>query len=539
MNSPAAKWAKKYEWPTTYNDIGPLFLAKASKLAKPNAWVSMIQPANAVLFNWARTAVRLREKLFTSFHIAEVTNLSALRFVLFSNAVKGPCIVTYQNRTPSTDDIIVYICPKASRTSEDPFRVIIEPNDISEIPQSQALRHPHIWTALAWGGWRDVELIHRLPRASSIGALKRNNIVATREGIIRGNRRKTLRSLVGKRILNTKDFAPKVFLTLDASTLPVNDDPCVDGAASTDFTAFQVPQLVIKQSWRAGPGRFRAAIVRSSQTDEGILCSDSYVSVHALNQDTELLETACLIFNSSFATYYQLLTSGQFAAFVPKPIEGELRQVPLPKSRPGVLEGLSDYAELDERVCDLFNLMPADRVLINDLFTFTLPDFKGDADSPGRQPTPRRSGKDPDLRAYAEQFMRVLHAGFGSDKGLRATIFQESTRDTLPVRLMGIHMHWPEREHAIELELIESSRLLERLMGLYRDIMRPDDSAPGFVFERQARLYTEHRTPSRIIPSIMMVKPDQRRHWTRSQGMRDADEVVAEILKMKWFGESR
>jgi len=31
-----------------------------------------------------------------------------------------------------------------------------------------------------------------------------------------------------------------------------------------------------------------------------------------------------------------------------------------------------------------------------------------------------------------------------------------------------------------------------------------------------------------------LVKPDQRRQWTRSMAMRDADEVAAEIVQAKW-----
>lgn len=537
-DSPPKQWAKTNKWPTTINDIGPLFIAKAARLAKPGAWVSMIQPSGTLLFNPSNTAVAPRRRLFESVCITEITNLSALRFVLFNSAVGGACTVTLRNCKPSPDDIVVYICPKETKTSDDEFRVVIEPNDINEISQRDVLRHPHIWTSLAWGGWRDVELITKLGPKSNLSELKRRDVAATREGIIRGNRKKTLPHLAHRKILNTADLPSDVFLTLPARVLPNNDDVELDGAASTDFSAFELPQLIIKQSWLAGLGRFRAVIVEAPKNELGVLCSDSYVSVHVPHENEELLHAACLVFNSSFATYFQLLTSGRFATYRPAPLESELRQVPLPEPRPGMLDGLGSFEDVDQRVYELFGFKPAERTLIEDLFEFTLPDFKGDANSPGRLPTSRRPGQDPDLRAYSEQFMRVLRAGFGSDKEPRATIFQESGKDKLPVRLLAIHLHWPQQSKVVQVETTESAELLERLTKLYREIMRPNPEAAGFVFERHARLYVEHSTAHGPVPTVFMIKPDQRRHWTRSQALRDADEVVAEILRMRWSEEA-
>lgn len=536
-DSPARQWATKHDWPTTYNDIGPLFLAKASKLAKPNAWVSMIQPANVLLFNRSETANALRATLFEQLHVSEVTNLSALRFVLFNNAVGPACSFTFQNRNPTPDDFVVYVCPKATKTSDDEFRVVIEPNDINEISQQDVLRHPHIWTALAWGGWRDVEMLEALSQLPCLETLKHKKMIDTIEGVIRGDRTTTFAEIDGRKILASGDFPEGCWLYLDAAPLPINRDLQTHKFTSKNLAPFELPQLIIKQSWLKGPGRFRAAMVRSTTEIGGIVCSDSYVSVHASPENEYLLHATCLVFNSSFATYYQLLTSGRFASFIPMPLESELRQVPLPTPRSGLLDNIKTNDDIDQRVHELFGFKPAERTLIEDLFEFTLPDFKGDADSPGRQQTPRRPGQDPDLRGYAEQFMRVLRAGFGPDKEPRATIFQEASQDKLPVRLLAIHLHWPQQTKPILVETMESATLLERLTKLYREMMRPDPDAAGIVFERHARLYAEHPTSEGRVPTVFLIKPDQRRHWTRSQALRDADEVAAEIVKMSWFKE--
>lgn len=534
-DSAAKKWSKQYAWPVTYKDIGPLFLAKAGRLVKDDGYVSMIQPLDSLLLNRSGPAEQQRKKLFTTYKVAEVTNLAALRFVLFDNAVKGPCVFTFQKCLPKDDDVVVYIAPKESKSAEDSFRVVIEPNDIHEFRHSETFTFPHLWTALAWGTWRDVEFIAALDGFKNLATLKVDGEIATREGVIRGNRKKQLPKLIGRRIMSVATFSDDALMSLNSSDLPINEDDRLDGAASTDFSAFDLPQLIVKQSWLAGPGRFRAAMVNSTPQVGGVLCSDSYVSVCALDGNTDLLETICIVFNSSFATYFQLLTSGRFAAFIPQPLESELRSIPLPEITSNALTGITKFEEIDSRVLDLFGFKTVERVLIEDLFRFTLPDFKGDSQSPGRLPTPRGSGKDPDMRIYAEQLIRVLKAGFGKDRQLAATIFQEKDDTRLPVRMVAIHLHWPERKKSIELEEVSGGELSQRLSELYRDLMKSDGQT-GFLFERHARLYVEHPSQGCLIPTILVIKPDQRRHWTRSQALRDGDEITAEILRMKWGG---
>jgi hypothetical protein len=534
----ASAWAGKNNWEVTYGDIGPLFAAKAAKLAKPCGYVAMLQPGTVLLFNRSKPAVKARRQLFESVTVEEIANLSALRFELFNNAVGPACLLIFRNDRPSADTMIEYVCPKPLRTSEDRFRVVIEPQDIHTIPLDLALSDPFIWTALAWAHGRDLELLRRLKLFPSLEFYIRTNGVKTREGVIRGNRGRRQQKIVGRRILSQPTFPEKAFLCLDAAELPTNDDPQTDSAASTDFSAFQLPQLIVKQSWLVKHKRFQATMVNSSPEIGGVLCSDSYVSVHAPEEQRKVLEAAWLALNSKWATYYQLLTSGQFAAFIPKPIEAELRQMPLPEPREGLLDGINSLKDVDKRIREAFRLKEAEWALIEDLFEFTLPDFKGDANSPGRQPTLRKPSRsdapaDGDLRQYAEQFIRVMKAGFGAEKELCATIFQEPSSDRLPVRLLAIHLRWPGRK-LIEIEAIKSEALLQRLARLYSECMKAPDNASGFHFERSARIYAPHTTSSGKVPTVFLIKPDQRRQWTRSMAMRDADEVAAEIMQAKW-----
>ena len=246
------------------------------------------------------------------------------------------------------------------------------------------------------------------------------------------------------------DELDRSFVFLDAKMLPCNIDGYVDKAAGVSMEAFQLPQMIVKQSWQQRPFRFKATIVASDHETGPAYCSKSYFSVHAKEDGQSLLESIWLGLSSSVAVYYLLLTSGQFASAVPKPNKSEIMSVPVPENCQSLVGGIKegDYDEVDRRAFEAFKLDEVDRTLVSDLFRYTLRDYKGSGVTPGRKPTIRAetSGDvpdlEPELRLYCDFFVRVLKAGFGKEKRIKARIFQEETDDPLPVRLVAFHLNW-------------------------------------------------------------------------------------------------
>jgi len=248
------------------------------------------------------------------------------------------------------------------------------------------------------------------------------------------------------------------------------------------------------------------------------------------------LESACLSYNSILAVYFLLLTSSRFASYRPEPLVEELLRVPIPEPRPGLLNGITKPSDVDARVREAFGFKDAEWVLVEDLFNVTLPDFKGDSSSPGRQPTQRHHGsaKEPELRQYCEYFSRVLAAGFGQSRAITATIFQETARPFLPFRLVAFQVGSGPAQ-PVEVEPLDSSELLGELERLNQTWLRTRKDSPGsFYFKRIARLY-DHRGKT---PTIYIIKPDARRYWTRSMGLHDADEAAADFMSWQAAAEA-
>lgn len=535
MTPLAKSWAAGNKWESPYGNIGPLFLPKAATLTKPGGKIAMMQPALALVFNQVGTAKEFRKKLFSEFKIEEIVNLFALRFGLFKDAISPACIITMW-ASPPDGEPLTYICPKPVLTNEDDYHVVIDPYDINTIYPEEAIENPLVWTALIWGGRRDLSLVRRLSQLNNLAKLESSNIAVASQGMIRGNRKKRHQTLLGRRILEAKQFPKNTFLRIKKEDFTINSDPYAERPRLEKSDAFKLPQLIIKQSWLASHKRFQAALTEPDDSNEGIICSGSYVSVHVPQELVSVLEAACLSYNSKLAVYYLLLSSGSFALYRPKVNVEDLRCVPIPELRAGLLQDIKTIDDVDRYTSQAFGFKDSEWVLIQDLIDYTLQDFKGNSSSPGRQKTrsgvkkPFKDRSEPVLKEYCEYFLRVLKAGFGQEKNVCATIFQEQNTTHLPVRLVAIHLNRPSCE-GVQIEPTDSPDLMEQLQRLNELFLERGNAEDGGIFyQRTAKIYHSVHMDGLTVPTIYLIKPDKIRYWTRSMALRDADEVAADIM---------
>jgi hypothetical protein len=133
--------------------------------------------------------------------------------------------------------------------------------------------------------------------------------------------------------------------------------------------------------------------------------------------------------------------------------------------------------------------------------------------------------QEPQLTAYCDYFIRVLKAGFGRDKAVKATIFDDSPAQ-MPFRLIAFELG-RAADKQIVVETLALPDLLDefgRLDSRWRDRVR---DAGGIYHQRLARVY-ESRSG---IPTVFILKPDFVRYWTRSAGLNDADEVALDLFR--------
>src|SRR5262249_20297514 len=390
----AEVWAEKNNWSVTNNNIGPLFLAKAAALVNKTGRVAMIQPAPPLLYQRAKTAREFRRKLFQSFTVDEVCNLSAIRRELFAEAIGPACVIIFGKEEPKPDQTLLYTCPKPLRDQQAGYRFVIEPQDVNELTHEEAATEPIVWSALAMGGRRDLALMRRLARLPTLNKLKEAKEVISRLGVIPGDKKKILDGRVcpegrrtfrpnepkrrlpdlrGKPYFEAEGFPENVFVELDANTIPPWNEPAVANSDSVNFDAFKKPQLLIKLSFSVKAGRLRAVLVRSSDPTWGVICKKTYLSVHDLSPDGKNINAACLAYNSLLATYYAGLSSSRIGHYITELLSDELLDIPLP-FEPKNVSDLHSFDAIDAEIKRAFKLTQADWTLIEDFLELTLPD---------------------------------------------------------------------------------------------------------------------------------------------------------------------
>ncbi len=541
--SAASQWARKHEWRVVDKNAGPLFLAKGAAITRPNGRVSMIQPAATLLYQRSyEPSDELRRRLFSGHRIEEVVSFAHLRWQLFKGVKSPACLVTLQPKEPEADYTLAYICPKPLDTAEDESVIAIERQDVHDITAVEGIHSPTIWTILLLGQRRDACLIDRLSReptlsrleASSERAAHEGQVLVAREGIKRGNKSRRAPELLGRRILDSSEFPAPDALVLNPDMLPKNDDPFIYRFAGEEF--FKAPQLLIKKAIIQEVGRFQTQVV--DPASDGVVCTASYISVHQFAGSDDWLAAACLAFRSSVCAYYLALTS-RLAYDRGEAFSGHIRNVPIP--HPAELPSLDGIAthDIDSIIAEALRLREVEKALVSDLMEFGYREGASKStEKPSRKPTVRSADDNvDDLLRYADFFVRTLRATFGKDRSVRATVFEEAPgQSRLPVRMVAIHLDWPGRRRLLKKEIMQTDQLRSQLAEYYREQLaaRTRDGQPitsGLGFRRVARIFITHETADgEKVPTVLHIKPDQRRYWTRSQGLRDADELAASIL---------
>jgi hypothetical protein len=538
-------WAKAYGWPVANNDIGPLFLPKAAALLKPDGFVAMVDTAS--LLYWRdRKASELRRKLFTTFTFEEITNLSALRRELFPQAIGASCTVVFRKsgRPPDAKASFHYFTPKPSRSvvrrrapQALSIGFSIEPSNVNTLSHGEAAEDPLVWPALAMSSRRDLLLLRRLNCLPNLASLKVASSVQTRLGVIPGNRKTELSEEFKKRrYLGTPQFPPGTVLELNAKSLPTWDDARIADSDSTNFEAFKNPQLLIKQSLVTKESRFHAALVSPDNPTWGVICKKTYLSVHDLDPKGTNIRKACIVYNSPLAAYFLALTSSRIGHFITEALSKEIVTVPLPQAEAPDISSLRDLGAVDEATRQMFGLTTADWTLIEDFLKYTLPDALRKAPGPARYPTQRRDKdgiKEPELARYAKTFGRVVKGTFGKDKAIASTLYAEQNDKKLPVRMLTIHLDAPHRD-GVKIEQMEADGLLDELAKFHAEQLKQkirDATGGGLGFQRVAYLFQSARENGNRVMNLTIVKPDERRYWTRSMAMRDADQLAAAIRK--------
>ncbi|MFZ1790077.1 MAG: N-6 DNA methylase [Saprospiraceae bacterium] len=508
------------------------FLHKATKFA-PDGEIALIFNTK-VLTNTGGTYQSFREWLFNDCYVEKVFNFSILRNAtenfggqLFGDATGPISIVFYQNKQPQKPlDRIAYYAPKTFIKTNVIDGLSIDFTDLKYLPREECQkRDTKIWKIAMWGGMNDWELINRISEKfnTSIGEFLENN----KEEFHFGS---GLHSPTEKQLKENKTFSPSKVINLRKVqrfyTLKSAEESSQKIYRSINQNIFNPPYLIIKEGQKNK--EFCASWIDYQSYHTGAF------SISSINQQNNFnLKLWCSLINSSFAKYYLSLTSASWGIERERVQSNETLTLPMPTdiNEKVILKLEQKFDELVKLIQDdfdfvktkpieseinkiifqdLFLFSDSDKWAIDDLINYSIDLFENKEKSNALYPVLAEQVTD-----YGETISSELNEFLdGQDLFANATIFEYINR-TSPLMMIKLSFAKKQKEVIASKEFIDDE--LEKIdQHLWE--------------EKSSNIYFRKKLNYKTGDDIYIIRPNQRRFWSKSMAIEDASELILEIL---------
>ena len=515
LSGPAKTYIDERSKPIGDKQICQAFLWRVAELCKPSGEICMYVSSKALLFNRSGPNKKFRKQFLSTFNVKTIINFSALRHVLFPDAVAPGAVVIFSPNGIEDSQAIFYCSPKPSYSPQDDWLLIIEPQDINHIPKEEAIDSDIIWKVAMWGTPRDYELIKQLSKLPSIERICADKGWIDGEGFKVGNKRDHVPELSEKPYVHAKEMQR---FAINEESLPDLGESYFEGHAKTKREIFRGPHLLIKQSPKAGVGLIAALLKNDA------VFSQSVVGIHAKETDLSILSACCLPINTNLPLYYSMLTSSRWLVERDEFTKKETMSLPMPEDilkqviTYDFLKELSKNPNAEEIVNDLvdewYGLDESKRILVNDAIDFTLDSFRNKDKSIAFKKVDRST-----LENYTNTFSNVLNNSFSSPKKVFVgTVYLGKC----PLQVVSARLVDKSKEVA-EITFVKDNELEDVLKELDKALI--EEQSPSVYIRRNLRRYSGN--------TVHIVKPNQMRCWTKSSALHDADETYADIM-LSW-----
>ncbi len=436
--------------------------------------------------------------------------------------------------------------PKSTTSRGKIWNLVVNASEIQFVDSREVASGAMLpWKLAMWGTDRDRRLLARVKRQFiGLGPWSEIERLSVSEGIqlrkrATGEAVEPVPEVVGKKRLNTAVLRDQrhVHSVVGRFVVDVTEESGFvrRGRKRKPLAVCRPPHVVVS-----------AARTFAIYTDEYLVIPPRQIGIAGTQDQSLLLKALALYLSSDFATYYEFFKSPQWGIRDGRSTLETLRDLPLPLAefdtheleewgelhrelaeasarRWGLhpLPGASDSdqhlraleRELNRRVAKSLNLTVKERWLVNDLVQVRMSISDGNLGHAAIS-KPSRG----DLTGYAEMLRDEL----------------DSFLEEEPRQSHSIIIWLGEREGLVAVELISRTQnspapvtISDSLDPVSRTIdglhVRHQETIKQWIyFDRNLFIYDRDKT--------LILKPQQRIWWTRSQAMNDAGEIIAAAL---------
>jgi hypothetical protein len=553
---PVLDWmlVHRKDYPTGGNQVAEVFAWRASELVASDGVVGLLLPA-MTLFKYESAA--FRSKFLKRAHVWSVANFSNLAEVLFAGRSRVPAAAFfYSCPGPSVkqqlppESIEFYSPLVANQVIHDPggigirkeiWSIVVNSGEIRDVSYRDVRDGSFLpWKIAFWGFAEDQRILTSLTRRHlpTLNDLDKAGVLAISEGLQLREAEdgeeglEAHPELGGEPLLNVLPLARKRFLFQfppnAIQPLPIERTFSRKGRFNLPMSVCKPPHVIVS-----------AARHFAVFTDEFLIVPPRQIGI--ASENAGLLKAIALYLNSDFVFYHQFFTAPEFGIKRPRGTRRSLGSLPAPfdfnQTNWAPWEALHDRLRLAEQratgetewyeqeagiaLLDELNLLVNDslgidtvgQAVVRDLVHVRQALVDGQVgDAAVRPPTPE------ELRDYASMLQQELDEFLGDDISARhrLTIIHERGSAMAEVELIrGIAKKLP-----VVVEPADSVLGMEfqKIRGHLRE-----KRSQWMYFERNLRMYEGTKT--------YLFKPMQRIHWTESQALADAGNIIADTLQ--------
>ena len=520
LTAKAADYVGQNNHPIGNKQIAQAFLWRAPTLLADEGRICLLAPSKGILFNQSGPNREFRRRFFMANEITQIVDFSAFRRSLFRRAV-APMVAVFYRKPSDTDSgwgELMYINPHPSPLSEGLAGIVVFGDEVRRFSRRQVANHPYIWKVALWGTPRDLTLVDDLcERFPSLEQVSQSRGWRIREGVtVNGG---------------DENLAPELAAM---RYVPVNAvRPFHVSSSQEDRIGHEVFHRPRNRSIYLGPhvllraGVMTGGVLASAFLPDDAVFTDKITGIAGPSEDMDYLKVACAYFNSSLARYYQFLTGSQWGVERDAVLLAEQKSFPcaIPVEDRDLLHEIVSlvdqiqrknadwdwHLELDELVYRSYGVTSSEQQIVEDFLDTTM-----DRYYLGVQANAFEAPSVGELTLYAQAYADVFENTTGGSRALAPIVYQGAP----PYRAVSFRLT-PRDSRSRHPDIVSEPELDSLLMRLER--IATEQHAQSLYFRRNIKVYEPE--------VIHIVKPAERRFWTRSAAYNDADETIAQLLR--------
>ena len=495
------------------------FLWRSGDFARKGTRIGLILAAKP-FFATTGAASRAKQALLSRYVPEVMINLSELRQQrVFPTAIAPAMVLIARAAAVQPTDQLTYVSVDFSATYRRHGIVEIGPENVKMLPVNRVAADVEFLKIATWGTARDFDLVNRLRQKNHRlrDWIKRRKWAAG-QGFQKAGGKKTAESLTGKKWLPSGKMPP---FGIDVSRLP--ELPPVGMHRVRDVHIYEGP-LVVTNRGIGAEGFFAA------YSADDVVYTELYYGISFAEGQGRWAHYLNAVFNSSLATYFLFLTSSTWGIERDEIKPEDVVRLPVPnpaRASPQLVRRLlaiearlrdADDAQsieelkqdLDDAVFELYGLSATDRILVRDLVEVIL-DYRMRRNRSPAVAEPSLG----DMDRYARQLLSVLNPYLATEgRRLTAEIFNIPDA---PLQVVNLNLV-PSSESAELVSWSDQHELSDVLHRIHEEL--PGEMAAHLSIRRNLRIY--------VPKGLYILKPAQRRFWTESAGLADADAIIGE-----------